>query len=214
MTSKEKMNVTRALGELKRLDDRIARATNDGIFVGVAIGSNESATVYGRAGSVAAATTKIQSDYDSLKSDMDKRVKIKSAIVKSNAQTLVDFRGTQLTVADAIELRGSVGYKRQLLVAMQCQLSRAIAVINTQNQEISAKVERQTTGLLSGDKTKVDSSLIASVTDAVNKASKPSLIDPLNIERAISNLSDEVEAIDSELDYILSTSNAKTEIEI
>ena len=98
----ERMSIHRALAELKTLDARINSACS-GTFVYANKKSN--AKISGM--SIEDAKKFLVGNYDRAKDLIERRKKIKSAIVESNAKTEVEVAGIKMTVADAIERKSS-----------------------------------------------------------------------------------------------------------
>ena len=96
------LSVTRALAELKRLDDRIARAVSGGTFVGVSVGTGSQIKVSNQNTTVEQLVSNIQSSYDSVVNLFTQRSAIKAAIVKSNAAVTVSLGNKTLTVAEEL----------------------------------------------------------------------------------------------------------------
>ena len=108
----QKISVTRALVELKRLDERIGKAISGGLFIARTVGRDTNKKVVGSSDSVAAVEKRIQGSFDKVTSLITNREKIKSALVMSNATTHVSIMGRNVTVAEAIELKSTVGFAR------------------------------------------------------------------------------------------------------
>jgi hypothetical protein len=98
MSEKQTMSITRALAELKRLDDRINRETTAAQYVGVSVGKGENKKVASGSMTVTDLEKKIKSTYDSITDLFTRRATIKSAIVLSNAKTLVTINGKKMNI--------------------------------------------------------------------------------------------------------------------
>ena len=101
----EKMLVTQALNELKLLDSRIEDATNNAIFV-IAAKKNEKKVNP----NLTKEDFEIRSKafYQSIMDLIERRKKIKAAIVASNAVTKVTVHDEEMTVAEAIERKSTI----------------------------------------------------------------------------------------------------------
>lgn len=207
------MSVTRALAELKRIDDRIARAAGAGMFVTVSVGKDAQMKVNDTAGlSVDQAKAKIQSSFDTVNSLFKERAALKAAIVKSNAATTVKIGPLEVTVAEAIEMKRSIDSKRNLLNVMRLQQTRAQGVVAQLNAKLEQDIDSNLKTIYGSDKSKVDAGsydLIAKPQKAMKEAA---LIDPVNIVEKIAALEEEISLVDTELDFTLSEVNAKTNI--
>ena len=210
-----KMSVTRALAELKRLDDRLDRMTTDqSIFVSVAVGQGDKQKVLGVSDTVQNVVSQIQSNRDRVNSMIEMRAKIKSAVVASNAATKVKLGAREMTVAEAIELKKSIDVKRKMLSTYRRQVSQANALVAKQNATLDAQIETNLATIYGNDKGKVDASMFEAIAKPQREQKLASLIDPIKINDLIKSLDEEISLVDTELDFTLSEINAKTEIEV
>ncbi len=210
-----KMSVTRALAELKRLDDRLNRMTTDQlIFVSVAVGQGDKQKVLGVSDTVQNVVSQIQSNRDRVNSMIEQRAKIKAAVVASNAATKVKLGSREMTVAEAIELKKSIDAQRNILATCRRQVIRANALVAQQNAALEAQIETNLATIYGNEKGKVDASMFEAIAKPQREQKEASLIDPIKINDLIKSLEDEISLVETELDFTLSESNAKTEIEI
>lgn len=210
-----KMSVTRALAELKRLDDRLNRmATDQSIFVSVAVGQGDKQKVLGVSDTVQNVVSQIQSNRDRVNSMIEMRAKIKSAVVASNAATKVKLGAREMTVAEAIELKKSIDIKRNMLATYRRQVIQANALVSKQNAALEAQIETNLATIYGNEKGKVDASMFEAIAKPQREQKEASLIDPIKINDLIKSLEEEISLVETELDFTLSEQNAKTEIEI
>lgn len=210
-----KMSVTRALAELKRLDDRLKRMTTDqSIFVSVAVGQGDKQKVLGVSDTVQNVVAQIQSNRDRVNSMIEMRAKIKAAVVASNAATKVKLGTREMTVAEAIELKKSIDVKRNMLATYRRQVVQANALVTKQNAALEAQIETNLATIYGNEKGKVDASMFEAIAKPQREQKEASLIDPIKINDLIKSLEDEISLVETELDFTLSESNAKTDIEI
>lgn len=209
----EKMSITRALAEIKRLDDRIEKAITSE-FVNVAVGRNENKRSTNRSETLQDTQCKIQSNRYTLTAMFDKRAKIKAAVVQSNAVTKITLGKEELSVAEAIEKKKSIDLKRRLSVTLKQQLNRANELVKTLNEKLDQTIENNLATIYGNDKCKADASMYNAIAEPQKNQKEASLIDPIKIQKWIEELDEEISITDTELDFILSESNAKTEIEI
>ncbi len=209
----EKMSITRALAEIKRLDDRIEKAITSE-FVNVAVGRNENKRSTNRSETLQDTQSKIQSNRDTLTAMFDKRAKIKAAVVQSNAVTKITLGKEELSVAEAIEKKKSIDLKRRLSITLKQQLNRANELVKNLNEKLDQTIENNLATIYGNDKGKADASMYNAIAEPQKNQKEASLIDPIKIQKWIEELDEEISITDTELDFILSESNAKTEIEI
>lgn len=209
------MSVTRALAELKRLDDKTSRAISGATFIGVQIGMDGQAQVYNAKGTtVDQLKATIQSAYDSVSDLFNQRAKIKAAIVKSNAETVVNVGGRSMSVAEAIELKKSIENKRLLLSMMQRQSSSAQQLVSQLDAKLEADIDSNLKTVYGSDKSKQDASAYDMIAKPQKAAKAPTLIDPIKLVDKIAMVTEEVSLVDTELDFTLSESNARTTITV
>lgn len=204
-----KYSIHRALAELKLLDKRITKTINnlqvvtckkgDKLEYNIAIAEEEFKAV-------------VESDMQSVKDLITRRKEIKEKIVKSNAETLVTIAGKEMTVASAIERKESIKYEKKLAEELKNQLNNLKAIINNRNEQVEYSLERQLGNLTSNPD--ADKELVLTFSEQYRNKEQFALVDPLNIEKVIEELENEIDSFESEVDYVLSTSNAITEIEV
>lgn len=203
-----RMSVNRALSELKRLDQRINKTIKNGMYVGAKKGSSKKVkTVY----TVKEYSARCKSDYDSVISLIDRRNKIKQAVVLSNACTYVEIKGVPYTVAEAIERKTTINFEKRLLEQMKKEYRSWQHEIDTQNERMQNNLEKIMDTLAGGDKKGVESNELVL---KYREDNEWSLVDPLKIEEKITQLEEMVEGFESEVDFVLTESNAVTFIEV
>lgn len=69
------------------------------------------------------------------------RERIKRAIVNSNAVTRVKVGQVEMTVAEAIELKSSIKYKKSLLDQMKAQYAQALVQEQHHNTQVNARAD-------------------------------------------------------------------------
>lgn len=210
----QKISVTRALVELKRLDERINKAIASGLFVARTVGRDTNKKVVGSSDSVTAVEQRIQGSFDKVASLIANREKVKSALVMSNATTHVQVMGRSLTVAEAIELKSTVAFRTAFAAAMRNQLLQERAQIERANAQLDIEIETSLNALYGTDRTKIDAETAKSVGDVKKSQKEVALLDPSKIETKIEAVEADILNLSSELDFVLSESNAKTEIEV
>lgn len=209
-----KISITRALVELTRLGERITQATSAGIYVSRTQGKNDKRKVVNSNVSVQDTEKLIQASFDKVESLVRNREALKAAIVLSNATTKVVVAGREMTVAEAIELKTSITYKQCFLNALRAQYVNTKNLVEKENATLEAEINKLLTTAYGSDKTKIEPSIVSSISDPQLAAKQQELLDPSGIEAKIQKLDEEVSAVKSELDFVLSESNARTEIEV
>ncbi|WP_046176208.1 hypothetical protein [Domibacillus indicus] len=204
-----KMSVTRALAELKLLDKRINSVMSSAKFVTFAVGSKP---VSGYA-STKEYEEKVTSAYQSVTDLIQRRNDIKSAIVLSNAATKVSIADKEYTVAEAIERKTSIQYEMQLMRKMKSEYTAVTDEIQRINEAVKEELDRKLDALYGREaKTKVDEN--NELVKSYRNDNEAKMVDPLKIRGEYEKLEQEIDEFLSEVDFVLSTSNTLTEIEV
>lgn len=205
----EKMNVHRALCELKTIDSRIAKKIAESSFCTANKASNSK--IGGKP--INEYTEEAKNNYKSILALINRRNAIKRAVSLSNAVTEVTIGGTTFRVAEAIEMknRGMDNFEA-LVMELSGQLNRASGVIKRSEDEMDERADKYVIGLY-GSKEKAQSPEVTAVRDAYVKANTYELVDPINIKVQIDKYQRLISDFESEVDSALSVSNAITEIE-
>jgi predicted P-loop ATPase/GTPase len=206
----ENISVTRGLTELKTISKRIQDKIGNSVFVCCTRGEEDKTSVGNPKSQFESdAKANMQSIYDL----MDRHHKIKSAIVKSNAITKVTINKKEMTVAECIEYKSIIESKKALLNCFKQQLQ----ITDKQVKDLNDKVEISVENILKNQNaagTDKKSVSLDSYIKSFRDVSSYSVFDPISIRKMISALNDEITTFESEVDFVLSESNAKTNIEI
>ncbi len=108
MEEPNKMTIHRGLAELKLIDARIEKGINE--IIPNAVYQKEK-PIEGHL-SLDEFSKYAQSKYDSIVSLMDRKNKIKTAIVKKNAEVEITVAGSTMTIADAITKKTNIKLKQ------------------------------------------------------------------------------------------------------
>jgi len=206
-----KLSVTRALAELKVLEKRISGA----------IGSLVLVDAFQNRSSVLMATKKNKQDFEgaekpglqSVNDMIDRHKKIKNAIVAANAVTMVKINGETMTVASAIEQKKSIAFKRELLKKMQSNWTSVKAGCDKLNTQVESNLQQLLESMFGSDK-KTDPAIFEETAKSFRQQNEVKIFDPMGIEARIKELDEHITKFDGEVDFVLSESNAKTEIEL
>ena len=200
----EDMTITRALVELKTLDKRIQKSIDESVFC----------SIKGELRKPEAATANAQSNYDKVRDLMNRRVKLKSAIVASNANTKIRVCGMDLTVAEAIELKSSIKNYKTLLNRMRQQYGDSVVRVEQENQRSRTNLENSLSRSAT-DKNNSDATMnITEYSKQYMKMHGVELHDPINLKEKIDSLEKFINDYESEVDFVLSEKNATTKLSI
>lgn len=208
----EKILVTKGLNELKLLDNRIYRKIEEGEFVGAA-----KISVANINGKITKESFKAnaKADYQSIVNLIKRRNAIKSAIIQSNAVTIVDVAGKRMTVAEAIDKKSAIEYEKTLLIKLNEQYSIANSRIERENAKVDESIEQLlNTAYGKEGKEKITKASHDAIAEPYRTANEYGLVDALEVEKLIKTMKEEIENFESEVDTVLQISNSVTMIEI
>lgn len=208
-----RISKTRALATIKSLEAKIRKATEQQLLIAVGEGKDKNQVVVGAAIEVDALSTRIKTDFQSLLDMMSQRDQLKAALLKSNAETVVEIGSRSMTVAEAIEAKRSMELKAQLLANMRKQFHAATVKFNTQKAQFDAKYERLQDTMATRDK-KTSEDEVKMQLNLLELKNTPFLIDPLELEKLIKQHDEEYQDFATNVDFVLSESNASTFIEV
>lgn len=215
MANTEKMTVHKALAELKTMDDRIAKAIRDNIYVLAVKHSAEK--INGM--TVANFKDKMKSGYQKVTDLIARRDAMKRAVVLSNATTKVKIGDKELSVAEAIEAKNhGMEFKSMLLRQMNSAYVSAQNDLNRNGGEaLEKKAEQYVLAVIAAQpkdsKMSVDSEAMKALRKTYIENNTYDLIDPMDIASVIADLDAEINEFNAEVDAALSVSNALTVIE-
>jgi hypothetical protein len=206
------MLVTQGLNELKTLDARIRRAIASAYFVQAAKLSDAKVTPTQTKEEFEKAAI---SSYDSVRALIERREVIKSAIVQSNAETMVTVCGKEYSVAKVIDLKKSMDYYRDLRNVMNDQLTISSSKMNFQNSQMEEKIDALVkTAFGKESKTTIKPDEYDSIANPYRASNQYGLVDPLCIKEKVEELDKFIEEFDATVDAQLQISNCVTFIEI
>ena len=207
----ETMTVHKALAELKLMDKRIMDAVSEGVYCLANKHSNDKIKGVKKDTYV----ERMRGSYDRVNDLILRYNALKKAINKSNGVTRVEVAGDTYTVAEAIAMKQhGIAYPTMFLTAMRSQLSDAQKTIDKENgDKLNERADKYVIDMLGG-KEKLTSEEGKKAREEYVASQSYELIDPLDINKKISELSDKIAAFEAEVDAALSVSNATTTITI
>ena len=149
--------------------------------------------------------------------------KVDQAILRSNAETLIETSYGTMSIANALALRSRLNcsnaydsdsnFEGNLMMKLQEELNEKIRVMEQKNKGLQNTAETMRLSILGKDtKTKDETPL--KVVDVYVQENTTELIDPLNVRKKINELNERRETILNELDTKIKVSNATTFVEI
>lgn len=207
------ISVTRALTEVKHLQDRIQRAIG-AQFVCNSRGKDTFKVVVGDSRPVAEVENIFKQNLQSVTDLIARRDTLKRKIVDSNAKTPVTIAGNTMTVSEAIEKKGSMQHKQLLLQSLVQQYRQAVITAENHNNKLTQEIDNAVQQAYSNDKGKVDAEQYEAVAKPRLARNEMQVLDAIKIQDVITKLEKEIQDFNSEIDFVLSESNAKTLIEV
>ena len=199
------MSITQALAELKLLDKRIQKATDSVQWADVKTKSHPV--------DVEKFSRTAHAEYQSFLDLVKRRDTLKRAVVSSNANTHVKVGTWEGSVAEAIEYKTSIFYKKRLLDIMRAQLLTAKAQFKVQQENVDERLEKLLHSELGKD-VKTSPETITALTNSFRENNKVELVDPLDLSQKTNELEEEIESFETNVDWVLSEVNGKTTIQI
>jgi hypothetical protein len=203
------ISITRALSELKNLDKRIHKKINEGHFVAMTKGTKP---VKGYKNNQKYEED-VQKTYQSINSLIRQKQKLKNAIVLSNASTKVEITSKEFTVAEIIEYKNLIHYKQELLNKLKMDFLSAHDKAELENMKVKERLD----SLLEANftkETRAKETEVEMISKPFLEANEAKTIDPLDARKKINELEEEIDTFLSEVDFVLSESNAKTLIKV
>ncbi|MDB7984322.1 hypothetical protein [Faecalicoccus pleomorphus] len=149
--------------------------------------------------------------------------KVDQAILRSNAETMIETSYGTMSIANALALRSRLNcsnaydsdsnFEGNLMMKLQEEFNEKIRVMEQKNKGLQNTAETMRLSILGKDaKTKDETPL--KVVDVYVQENTTELIDPLNVRKKINELNERRETILNELDTKIKVSNATTFVEI
>lgn len=209
----EKMTIHRALAELKLIDSKIDKAVALIEPTGVMQMDKLVNGFYKKEDFEANARSRYQSVVDLI----NRKIKIKSAIVTANAVTKVKIGEVEMTIAEAINFKTVITAKRNLITVLTNQHRAVKAKYTTENENIN-RVALDNAKIMIGKQgdngVKPTDNDVKNIVEPFVKRNEYHLVDPLDAEKLIEKLQNEVNTFEMEVDAALSEINAITIIEL
>lgn len=208
----ESMTVHEALAELKTINSRIEKELNKTEFAFANKHSNDK--VKGK--TVEQLSQEIKSNYQSARDLIKRRNAIKSAVIKSNAETTFFVGDKAYTVAEAIDMK-NVGIRMlsDLKQRLENDFNSAVRRSERENGDaLESRADAYVSSLFSGSTKNNMSEDAKNARAAFIESQKFDVVDPLNITQVVKGIEDEIAAFITKVDSAISVSNALTTIYI
>ena len=217
----EKMLITQALDERDLLVKKIGDKIRKNSFI--ATKKHNTDIIAEQKQSAEEFKKEAESTFQSIQDLIVRFNRIDAAIVRSNAETMIETSCGSMTVAGAISLRnrmkgcgsyeGEADFEGNLLEKLNNDYNKAIQKVEAKNKELDNTAEGMRLSILGKDAKARDDKPLA-VVDAYVTENTTELVDPLEIKKKIDSLEEKRNLLLRELDTQIKVSNATTFIEI
>jgi regulator of sirC expression with transglutaminase-like and TPR domain len=207
---KQKMTIHRALSELKLIDSKIEKQISEIIPTGI----YQKGKLINGFLQDDGFKENAQSKYQSVNDLISRKIAIKSAIVQANGVTMVKVGEKVMSIADAINFKAAVKFKKQLAARLKQMHNAAVGEMNKNNAIVDQNVQNLLAAALGKDSVKTDAKDVDSIRVPYMDANEFHLFDPLDAEKKVEEIEKEVGDFEMEVDAALSEINALTFIEV
>ena len=205
----EQITITRALSELKLLDARINKKTEESDFVFLVSRKNKSNM------NQESMTANAKASYQSITDLIKRRQVIKSAIILSNATTIVKLKDMTMTVAEVIECKQLVDFYKNLLQKLKNNRESVLSQVERTNSQVETDLQHLleiSFGKTSNQRTNTDD--IENISKTYREQNKSEMLDCVSIDAKIKEVEELVEQYENETNFVLAESNAITKITV
>ena len=206
-TTTREYTITEALQELRLLSSRINKAINQTKFIGA--WKSEDSTAIDRVCPDATAA------FQSVNDLIERRARIKAAIMQSNASTTVEIGGKMYTVAEAISTKEYINDRKELLDTLKQQKAEVMETVVSYSTERQRKIDNlieRSFGREGAQKQNPED--IKAISEMYMKKNVIAVVDPIKIDDQIKRLEEEIDLFVHSVDHRLSYINAVTKITI
>lgn len=208
--TKQKMTIHRALSELKLIDSKIEKQINEIVPSGI----YQKGKLINNYVKEEDFSTSAKSKFDSVNDLIARKNAIKSAIVEANGVTKVKVSEKEMTIADAINFKAAIKFKKKLIETLKARQQQAVAQLNQQNTIVEQNVQRILEATFGKENVKAGKDDVESVRKPYMEANEFHLFDPLKVAEKVEAIEKEVGDFEMEVDSVLSEINAVTFIEV
>lgn len=201
------ISITRALAEIKSLNDRIEKATRGAAFVTITVGGK-----IPNGGDLQATGNQLKANLQSVQDLIARRNLVKGQIIRSNAVTKVVINGVEMSVAEAIERKGSIDKERTLLAVLTQQLNTVRTTVERNNVQMQGRIDTMLQAAV-GKERKATEEELEAISKPYTASNITAPLDPNGLEAVIQKLEADINGFIFEVDFVLSEANAKTLIE-
>jgi hypothetical protein len=122
--------------------------------------------------------------------------------------------GKEYTVREAINMKSLIEYKKKLLQVMKSEFVRASEDFEEAEDTNKKRVEKLVQDASASGSGKLDPAIEENALKSVESLYSIKMVDPIGLDKLIPALEKEIEDFETNVDFVLSESNSKTEIEV
>lgn len=141
---------------------------------------------------------------------LNRYIKIKSEIMKSNNTTVANVNGEELTITEVLARKESIRLKVLLHEKLSQNYFTTVNEQQRRNEKIKEEANKISMTALGGKDAKSEE--VDKYVKEYLKNNEFKFIDPIKVETKLSELTEEINVYKGEIDIVLSESNAMTKI--
>jgi len=206
---KVKMTLTRALSEIKMLDNKI-KSFNNATKEWVTVSKNGVIKGYQ---DLAGFKSNVQSNKDKLEDLISRRNEIKRALIVANNTITISLGGKSYTIAEAIDRKGFLATEKATFNSINVLILKSKTMLETEDKNLDRKIEETINRTFDGDGKK-DADLIKGIEKNLRDSNKFDLVDPVGIQSWIETKLEEIVNFETEIDFSLSEINSQNYVTI
>ena len=156
--------------------------------------------------------------YQSIVDQIDRYNRLSSAIIKANAEAIIEVKGITMSRAEAISLRTQLksddNLEQKLLSKMRHSSKEASSYLSEFQNQLDSIRDKYASNMIVSNGTK-EKSLSDDDIEVINKLSAnyvPEVIDPISLEDKITSYGDKYDNLLQELETAIKLSNATTDV--
>lgn len=199
------MSVTQGLAELKLLEKRLSKSLTRVKWSDVSSKNNKIDEIQLK--------KLAESEYQSYNDLLKRRDTIKRAIILNNATTNINIGNWSGSVAEAIEQKSNLEFKKRLVENMKFSLLSSQEDFKRKELDLERRLDNLLQSELGKD-IKTNPDTINAITVSFKETNKIIHHDPLNLKDKIEKLESEVEDFETNVNWKLSEINGKSTITI
>lgn len=209
MTTTMKMTIHEALAKKKLLAKQIEKLTDN---LEITVVAKASKDVLENGTKKTEFKKNKKAEYQKIRDLITLRNNISKAIILSNATTNVVIAGQEMTVAEAIDLKSNIYMYSELLMAINDDKTVAMKNLEKMNKTVDKDITAMTNSLMTGDKEK--SGELENIIKRYKEDNGYEIVEAIDSTKAMVELHEFIDDFTLNVDFVLSTSNALTTIEV